>query len=65
MQRQVPSVRQVLGAFHEDEEGMEAIQVVMIVAIGALVLLGLAKMWPTISSWVKSTISNLTGTSFD
>jgi len=52
---------QAVRAFHEDEDGMEALQVVIIVAIAAVVL-GLLKIfWPEIKSWTKTAVKNLTG----
>ncbi|MBL8798564.1 MAG: hypothetical protein JNM56_32005 [Planctomycetia bacterium] len=51
---------QALRAFHEDEDGMEALQVVIIVAIAAVVL-GLLKIfWPEIKSWTRAAVKNLT-----
>jgi len=47
--------------FHEDEDGMEAIQVVMIVAIAAIVLIFLkAVVWPRVSEWVMRKVEELT-----
>ena len=52
--------RHALRSFHEDEEGMESLQVVMIVAIGAVVLLVLKLMWPSIKGWVMSAVGKIT-----
>jgi len=48
-------------SFHEDEDGMEAIQVIMIVAIAAVVLALLKTTWPSIQSWFKTAVQNITG----
>ena len=46
--------------FHEDESGMEPIAVVMIIAIGAVVLLAIVKIWPTIQTWFKQEVTEVT-----
>lgn len=48
-------------AFHDDEDGMETIQVVIIVAIAAIVLVALLKFWDAIKEWVKGVWTDLTG----
>lgn len=53
-------IRRTLRTLHEDEEGMEALQVVMIIAIGAVILLAIIKLWPTIKSWFTSETSEVT-----
>jgi len=39
-------------SFHEDEEGLESLQVVMIVAISAVILLAIIKLWPRVQEWL-------------
>jgi Flp pilus assembly pilin Flp len=51
----------VLRGFHEDEDGMEAVQVIMIVAIAAVVLAALKMAWPSIKQWFSGAVSNITG----
>jgi len=54
--------RQAIKSFHRDEAGMEAIQTVMIVAIGAIVLFFVKTVaWPAIKSWFQEQITNITG----
>jgi Flp pilus assembly pilin Flp len=48
-----PNVLQSWLAFHEDEDGMETIQVVMLIAIAAVVLIVLKAFWGEIKTWVK------------
>lgn len=43
-----------LRGFHEDEGGMEALQVVMIVAIAAVALIVVKTQWTKIKSWFTS-----------
>jgi Flp pilus assembly pilin Flp len=50
-----------LKAFHNDEDGMEAMQVVIIVAIAAIVLVALLAFWDKIKTFVKETWDDLTG----
>jgi hypothetical protein len=47
--------------FHQDEDGMEALQVVMLVAIAAIILIFLKSViWPRIRGWVQGKINELT-----
>ncbi|MDA1233034.1 MAG: hypothetical protein O2856_19895 [Planctomycetota bacterium] len=48
-----------LNRFHEDEDGIEAIQVVMILAIAAVALLVIKSAWPTIRSWFDDALDEL------
>ena len=50
---------QGLRRFHGDEAAIEAIQVVMILAIAAVALLVIKSAWPTIRDWFKDTIDEL------
>lgn len=43
-------------SFHEDEEGMETIQVVMLVAIAALVLITIKMFWGKIKQWATGNV---------
>jgi Flp pilus assembly pilin Flp len=49
-----------LRAFHEDEEGMEALQIVMIVAMAAVCLIAIVKFWPTVKTWFSKETSEVT-----
>ena len=49
-----------LVGLHQEEEGMEAIQVVMLVAIAAIVLIFLKTViWPRIQNWVSEKTGEL------
>jgi hypothetical protein len=48
-----------LRAFHEDEDGMEALQVVMIVAAAALVLIALKGLIGTVHQWAEEKVNEL------
>jgi Flp pilus assembly pilin Flp len=44
--------------FHNDEDGLEAVQVVMIVAIAAMVLVAMGKFGNDIIKWAKGVFTN-------
>jgi Flp pilus assembly pilin Flp len=50
-----------LKSFHNDEDGMETMQVVIIIAIAAIVLVALLAFWGKIKDFVKETWTDLTG----
>jgi hypothetical protein len=57
-----PNLTDVLRGFHADEDGMEAVQVVMVVAIGAVILLAFARfVWPLIKDYTKNAINEISG----
>jgi hypothetical protein len=47
----IPNIPTAIRAFHEDEEGLEALQVVMIIAIAAAILIAVMKLWPHVQEW--------------
>lgn len=49
-----------LQAFHRDEDGMEAIQVVLILAIAAVALLVIKNKWDTIKSFFNDNVDDAT-----
>lgn len=51
--------KRVVG-FHSDEDGMESVQVVMILAIAGLILVVLFAFWDQIKAWVTTAISSVT-----
>ncbi|HEV8066792.1 MAG TPA: hypothetical protein VGP76_03580 [Planctomycetaceae bacterium] len=63
------SIRDRMRAFHNGEEGMETLQVVVIVAIAALVIILLNQLigktsdgaTTSIAGWVKNSLTNLFG----
>ena len=60
-------IMKAIRSFHEDESGLEALQVVMIVAIAAIILLLVQWMWNTagpdngVKGWVSKFIDKLLG----
>lgn len=54
-------VRNLLRQFHDDEAGLEALQVVMILAVAAVALIAVKTQWTTISQWFKDVMGQGTG----
>ncbi len=50
----------VLKKFHRNEAGLEALQVVMIIAIAALFLIAVKFQWQTIEQWFKDLVKSIT-----
>ena len=48
-----------LRKFHSDEEGLEALQVVMIIAIAAMVMIAVATVGKSANKWMGSNTSKL------
>lgn len=57
--------KQRLARFHQDEDGLEAIQVVMIVAIAAVILLAVMLLGKEVFAWLKEAWESLRGTSIE
>lgn len=49
-----------LRRIHNDEQGMEALQVVMIIALAAVVLFFIRNYWTTIQTWLNGATTNIT-----
>jgi Flp pilus assembly pilin Flp len=47
--------------FHRDEEGLEALQVVMIIAIAAMVMIASATVGEKVVAWMNQQWSSLQG----
>ncbi len=52
-----------LRRLHEDEDGIEAVQVIMIVAIAAIVLIGVMTVGQEVMDWLKEKWNELRGKS--
>ena len=53
--------RSALKAFHNDEDGIEAVQVIMIVAIAAIVLIAVMTVGQEVLDWLKQKWQELKG----
>ncbi len=52
-----------LAAFHQEEDGLEAVQVVMVVAIAAIVLIAVMTLGQEVFSWLTEKWNELRGQS--
>ena len=48
-----------LRRIHEDEQGMETLQVVMIIAIAAVILFLVNSQWNNIKNWWNTAVQNI------
>ena len=51
--------------FHSDEEGLEALQVVMIIAIAAMIMIAAATIGKSGVDWMKTQAEKLVGKDLD
>jgi hypothetical protein len=54
-------LRNAVREFHEDEEGLETLQVVMIIAVAAVILLLVKSQWGNIRDWFNALIEQILG----
>ena len=47
--------------FHRDEKGLEALQVILIVAVAAVILTFLKIYWQDVKAWFKDMMEPITG----
>ena len=45
--------------FHNEEKGMEALQVVLIIAVAAVIMAFFVRFWPDVRDWAEEVITNL------
>lgn len=50
-----------LRRFHRDDRGLEALQVVMIIAVAALILALVKLFWSDVKNWVTPLMADLLG----
>ena len=50
-----------LRSFHRDEKGLEALQVILIVAIAAIILALLKVYWGEVKTWFRKAVEVITG----
>ena len=51
----------VVDVFHNDEDGIEAVQVIMIVAIAAIILIAVMTVGQEVMDWLKQKWQELKG----
>ena len=54
-------IRDSLRRLHDDEDGMETLQAVMIAGIAAIILLTIVLFWGKIKKWWKSRVEPVPG----
>ena len=55
------TISEKISKFNNDEAGLEALQVVMILAVAAVALIAVKTQWTTISQWFKDVMGQGTG----
>ena len=58
---QIAALKQSIRRFHDNEAGLEALQVVMIVAIAAVCLIIVNNFWEDIRAWFNGMMEAVTG----
>ena len=53
------NAKQAVAKFHKNEDGLEALQIVMIIAIAALVLIAVKDKWPEIRDWMIEQLDSI------
>jgi hypothetical protein len=48
-----------MARFHSDERGMETLQVVMIIAVAALIVAFAQAFWPKIKAWFRESVDQV------
>jgi hypothetical protein len=56
----VSNLRNRITKFHNNEKGMETLQVVMIAAVAAIILALIVTQWPTIKQYATDAIKAIT-----
>lgn len=46
---------------HENEEGLETLQTVMVIAVAAIIMTLLKNYWPSTKRWFKRSVQNVIG----
>jgi hypothetical protein len=52
--------RNRMASFHKEEKGMETLQVVLIIAVAAVILAIFVRLWPEIRDWAEQVIEDIT-----
>ena len=55
------SIKSALNRLHNDERGLEALQVVMIIAVAAIVMLLVKSNYEDVKAWVEQMLGEITG----
>ena len=55
------SIKNRILNFNKNQKGLETLQVVLIIAVAAIILALIVNQWPGIKSWAENAISAITG----
>jgi hypothetical protein len=58
--RKIFALRTNLKKFHQDERGLEALQVVMIIAVAAIIMLLVKSNYKHIKEWMEDLVTSIT-----
>lgn len=61
LKNRVRAVKNGVVKFHRNEKGLEALQVILIVAIAAIILALLKLYWPDVKKWFKQVVEVVIG----
>src|SRR5215203_1894312 len=53
-------IRNTLARIHRDEQGIEALQAVMVMAVAAVVLALVKTQWPSVKTYFTTKVANIT-----
>jgi Flp pilus assembly pilin Flp len=53
-------IRKALARIHRDEQGIEALQAVMVMAVAAVVLALVKTQWPSVKTYFTTKVNNIT-----
>lgn len=59
------SIKNLVRSFHNDEEGLESLQVVMIIAIAAMIMIAAGTVGKQGVDWMEEQSGNLVGKDLD
>jgi Flp pilus assembly pilin Flp len=61
----ITNLNNLVRTFHNDEEGLESLQVVMIIAIAAMIMIAAATVGKSGVDWMKAQAEKLVGKDLD
>lgn len=61
LKNRLSAVKNGVVSFHRNEKGLEALQVILIVAIAAIILALLKLYWKDVKSWFKTMVETIIG----
>ncbi len=61
IKNRMTKVKNGLKKFHKDEKGLEALQVILIVAIAAIILALLKMYWPQVKKFFEDNVGEILG----